>query len=324
MEATENKTIGAHFSSVICEGKNSIKWDHEYESARSALYVLLLTLQPDCIWIPYYVCDAVVDAAKKAGVAIRRYKINSKFMPEDDFSIGNNDFILLVNYYGICSFDIKKQLVRFPRKQVVVDCSQAFFDRDFDCLASIYSPRKFLPVPDGGAMIYEGCLPHSLCSNENSIARYQYLLQRIVDEPEISREAYLASEHELETVSHRRMSCFTRILIHSMDLEYIAKKRRENFIALAPLKIFNEFSFDLGESIPLCYPLMTRRANDLRQYLIKNRVLTPKYWPNIHRAGEFESKLITDVVFLPIDHRYDGNDMNRISLLVNKFLGENT
>lgn len=323
MEPTENKTIGAHFSAVVCENKNSIKWDHEYESARSALYALIVKLRPEYVWIPYYVCGAVIDAVSQSRTAIKRYNIDAEFQPVGDFSIGPNDFILLVNYYGLCSSKIKQQLERFSREKVIVDCSQAFFDRDFDCLASIYSPRKFLPVPDGGAMFYKGDLPCSPSSNQDSIARYQCLLQRVADEPEVSREAYLASEHDFETVGMRRMSCFTRILIHSMDLEYFASKRRENFLTLDSLKTVNDLFFDLEESVPLCYPLITKKATDLRQYLNRQRVLTPMYWPNVQRAGAFESRLISDAVFLPIDHRYDVDDMVRIASLVKIFLGDN-
>lgn len=321
MDETNSKTIGAHFSTIIEEGKNSISWNYAYESARSALYALLVTVRPARIWIPYYICTAVKDAVKAAGISFTEYKLEKNFEPESGVVIGDNDLILLVNYFGLFSELIDRQLCRFKRSQVVVDCSQSFFNQNFDCLASIYSPRKFLPVPDGGSIIYRGELPTLPGSNQTSINRYQCLLGRVADEPEVSRDAYLTSEHSFDDISLRKMSDFTRKLIGSIDVEYVSARRRENYNVLCDLNYLNEFAIELNNSVPLCYLFVTKKAAELRQYLAQKRVLTPKFWPDIMQVGSLERMMDSKVVFIPVDHRYSKFDMQRINSLVVEFLG---
>lgn len=322
MDVTSGKTIGAHFSILVEEERNNISWSHGYESARSALYALLVTVRPARIWVPYYVCAAVNDAVKAAGVSIVNYELEKNFAPEASVVVGENDLILLVNYFGLFSEMIDQQLRRFNRLQVVVDCSQAFFDRKFDCLASIYSPRKFLPVPDGGGIIYGGQLPKLSGSNLASIRRYQCLLGRVADEPEVSRESYLTSEHSFDDISLREMSDFTSKLIQSIDVGYIAAKRRENYTALCSLNRYNELPIALNDAVPLCYVFVTDHAADLRRHLARNRVLTPKFWPDVMPVGNIERMMDSSVIFIPVDHRYSPGDMQRVISLIVDFLGE--
>ncbi len=321
MDVTSGKTIGAHFSILVEEERNTISWSHGYESARSALYALLVTVRPARIWVPYYVCTAVNDAVKAAGVSIVNYELEKNFAPEASVVVGDNDLILLVNYFGLFSEMVDQQLCRFNRSQVVVDCSQAFFDQKFDCLASIYSPRKFLPVPDGGGIVYGGQLPKLSGSNLTSIRRYQCLLGRVADEPEVSRESYLASEHSFDDISLREMSVFTSKLIKSIDASYIAAKRRENYMTLCSLNKLNELAIALNDAVPLCYVFVTDNAAELRQYLTRKRVLTPKFWPDVMPVGSVEKMMDSRAIFIPVDHRYSPSDMQRINSLVVDFLG---
>lgn len=321
MDVTNGKTIGGHFSIILEEEKNTISWSHGYESARSALYALLVTVRPARIWVPYYVCAAVNDAVKAAGVSMVNYMLEDNFEPEVSVVVGENDLILLVNYFGLFSEMVDQQLRRFNRSQVVVDCSQAFFDQKFDCFASIYSPRKFLPVPDGGGIFYGGYLPKLSGSSQISISRYQCLLGRVADEPEVSRESYLTSEHSFDDISLRETSDFTSKLIKSIDVGYIAAKRRENYTALCSLNRLNELPIDLNNAVPLCYVFVTDNAADLRQHLTRNRVLTPKFWPDVMPVGNIEKMMDSSAIFIPVDHRYSKFDMQRINSLVVDFLG---
>ena len=322
MDVTNGKTIGAHFSAIVEENRNTISWRQGYESARSALYALLVTVRPARMWVPYYVCTAVNDAVKAAGVSIVNYKLENNFEPEASVVVGENDLILLVNYFGLFSEMVDQQLRRFNRSQVVVDCSQTFIDQKFDCLACIYSPRKFLPVPDGGGIFYGGQLPQLPGSNLASISRYQCLLGRVADEPEVSRESYLASEHSFDDISLREMSDFTSKLIKSIDVGYIAAKRRENYMALCSLNRLNELPIALNDAVPLCYLFVTDNAAELRQHLTRNRVLTPKFWPDLMPVGNIERMMDSSAIFIPVDHRYSPGDMQRVISLIVDFLGE--
>ena len=60
-------------------------------------------------------------------------------------------WLLYVNYFGICQHQERQVLERFGASRVVLDRSQAFFADPIDCLATIYSPRKFFGVPTEGS-----------------------------------------------------------------------------------------------------------------------------------------------------------------------------
>jgi len=61
-------------------------------------------LRPENVWVPYYVCDAVIEAVKKAGIGIKRYSIASNFSPQAYVEIGVNDVIILIDYlWAMCA-----------------------------------------------------------------------------------------------------------------------------------------------------------------------------------------------------------------------------
>jgi hypothetical protein len=312
--------IGGHFSAIVEEHDFPPPGRYGYESARSCLYALIKAIRPQRIHIPYYICDSVPDAILKADCSIKPYVISQDFgiAGEIDFQAG--DLILLVNYYGLCAASIEKQLEVLPREAVIIDNSQAYFQPPFRCLANIYSPRKFLPVPDGGFIETEVQLPTEPPDEAASLQRFQYLLQRVGSPPQVSRANYLAAEAGLDTPTLREMSVVTRRLARAVDRDFIAMRRRENFHALASLLRGNELCFDLGDQVPLTYPLMLKDGGGIRASLIEKNIFIPTYWPNTDSIEEFELRLIRDTIFLPIDHRYDESDINYIYSVLSKFL----
>ena len=313
------ETIGAHFSCIVENRKNLPPGNYAYESARSALYALLKSMEIKRIHVPNYICEAVPEAILKAGGSVIKYPIGSDFKSDGELDIQQNDLILLVNYFGLTHEAVLSQLSHLPKDLVIVDSSQSYFHASSDCLATIYSARKFIPVADGGFVSTVRMLATEESDDNTSIDRYQYLMKRAVGEPELSRELYLQAENSLENVNQRKMSAFSRQIIETADLDFIAKKRRDNFLAFNALSSINRLDFTLGDQVPLCYPLMVENGSKLRQMLLSNRVITPKYWPNITPLNDFEMTLLEDGVFLPVDHRLGVEHIMRIVDIVRNF-----
>lgn len=311
---TEDKieAIGAHFSCILENRKNSPPGNYGYESARASLYSLLKSMKVQRVHIPNYICEAIPDVILKAGCSTVKYPINSDFEIDGQIDLQPGDLILLVNYFGLTQNSIVNQLSSLPRERVIVDCSQAYFQKSFHCLASIYSARKFIPVADGGFIDTTWVLESEAADDNISIDRHQYLLRRVIGEPELSRQLYLQAEDSLKNVNRRSISDFSRKIIETADFEFITTKRRDNFLKLQKLEDINRLGFTLENQVPLCYPLMIEKGHLLREKLTKNRIFTPKYWPNITALNAFEKKLLQDVVYLPIDHRQGDNQINRI------------
>ncbi len=312
-QRTNILTIGGHFSAIVDERNFSPPGRYGYESARSCLYALIRAVGARRVHTPSYICAAVPQAIAAAGCALEPYAIDRDFEMSGDIDFQNGDLILLVNYYGLCTASIERQLAKLPREAVVVDNSQAYFQLPFPCLASIYSPRKFLPVPDGGFIETEVALPQQAPDEEASFCRIRYQLKRVGSEPQGSRSDYLAAEESLEKPTLRAMSALTRALTRATDQNFIIKRRRDNFRAFADMLGINELGFDLGNQVPLAYPLLLKNGSEARASLIQQRVFTPTYWPGVEAANEFERHLAKNTVFLPIDHRYCARDIEYIT-----------
>ena len=61
--------------------------------------------------------------------------------------------------------------------------------------------------------------------------------------------------------------------------------------------------------------------NELRKKLIENRIYCATYWPNVKewtRPSSLEYKLTEDMIYLPIDQRYDLKEMELIvNMIIN-------
>ncbi len=73
------------------------------------------------------------------GVALEFYD-QSDFLAIEAFEPSAGDIVVVVNDFGLYDHEIDQLLNRLDRSQVVVDNSQAFFSKPFDCLAD-FTPR---------------------------------------------------------------------------------------------------------------------------------------------------------------------------------------
>jgi len=260
-----------------------------------------------------------------AGIECVWYDVNEQWAVDDKINIGVDDWLLYVNYFGICDQNVAELLHRFQPNQVVLDYSQAFFAVAEDAaLATIYSPRKFFGVPDGGML--SSRIPVALPKQQDSGSqgRASHLFKRLGDSPEAGYADYQRAEESLLECEPRRMSKLTERILASIDFNAASRKRRENFLFLHQrLGGKNQLSVDLPDSaIPLCYPFMTSET-ELRARLIDNRIFVATYWPDaIDRVGdEWATRMIKNLLPLPIDQRYGREEMERI---VSVILGKNS
>ena len=174
-------------------------------------------------------------------------------------------------------------------------------------------------MPDGG-YLYTDTQDDYLweaVKQDHSYDRMDALLKRI----DISAEAGYADFHKVEEKMANqpicRMSKLTERILCSLDYQSIAERRRKNYhILYYSLFQKNDFWIKCEEkAVPLSYPF---RNNDtkLRAHLIGNHIFVPTFWPNVLERcneGTKEYQLATNLLPLPIDQRYDRDDMKRIA-----------
>lgn len=294
-------------------------------SARSAIKLVLSCLDVRKVWLPAYTCDAVVEAARDVGLAIEFYQLDSSFEVESSLQLKGDELILIVDYFGLCTEAVKCSRSRFAHSQTIVDCSQSFFSEPTEALATIYSPRKFFGLPDGG-LLYSNDprIKQPEQRDESSESRMAHLISRITNSPEAAYQKYLEAEQAISKLPVQGMSHLTERLLQSVDYQRARTTRTSNAQYLHEhLGQYNQLNLNIDETIaPLCYPFLPSVKAASKADLIKGRIFVPTYWPEVLdrvEEGSFEWNLVTNGLFLPCDQRYNEDDMDRlISLLAIK------
>lgn len=307
---SQNSAIGGYFELELPVGSGSFYPEAlRYQSARSAFYALLMHCKPKRVWMPYYICDTMLAPLGQAGVEIIFYSLNRDFTIADKVELGPDDKLLYVNYFGLCSSHQDELLQRYNPEQIIFDHSQAFFCSPKPCLATLYSPRKFFGVPDGGLLVtkLEMLEPESI--DDASIYRSVHLLQRLAGEPEDGYEAYQRAEKSLQDIDPKRMSLLTERILASINYQVVKRARESNFRALhQQLGAENTLEISVDKIAgPMLYPFIpSENAKNMKLDLIKNRCFVATYWPEcLIRLGGFdnEKKLVENLVALPCDQR---------------------
>lgn len=250
------------------------------------------------------------------------YQLDSSLNVPCSLELKDNELLLYVNYFGVCQKQVEKVLKNYPPAQVVLDYSQAFFDPPkLDALATIYSPRKFFGIPDGGMLLSRCDVSQPQVQDMGSLSRMTHLLRRMCQTPEHGYSDYIHAEDSLNDSTPMAMSSLTHCLLKSIDYQAVQKKRMQNFVYLhSRLKFDNGFVFDVTDIVaPLCYPFITN-IKGLRDYLIRNRIFVPTYWRDAIKrvSGDWTEKMIDGLLPLPIDQRYGKEEMEHMISLISK------
>jgi len=286
------------------------------QSARAALHALVQKIRPSRVWMPYYICDAMLAPLHALGVDIAYYPIDEHLQVSGSVELGAKDCLLYVNYFGICNEQADALLHRFPPEQVILDHSQAFFCKPRNCLATIYSPRKFFGLPDGGLLVSEIRVDDLLLPEDDSLTRTIPLLKRLADGPQAGYAAFQAAEASLTDTRPRAMSRLTRRLFQGIDITHAHARRNENFRILHEhLGHLNSLDVNLDSMDgPLCYPFLNG-CEGLRDKLIRARIYAATYWPEVlarSALAPVEGMMVRHCVPLPCDQRYGRTEMERI------------
>lgn len=316
--------IGGYFGLEVA-GRRAPAWisrAQRFVSGRAAIAAFLATRSKGVLWLPHYVCGAVLEATRDAGFPIRRYVLADDFGPPSDLPVSADDTILVIDYFGSASETIKRTIRRFGGERVLVDASQSLFFPAELATHIVYSPRKFAGLPDGGLLISSVLSePIGQPDEHGSIDRSKHLLQRVAGLREEGRESFAEAERSLTYNRPAPMSRLTSSMLENLDFERIATSRMRNAAALraaTPLShpLLDQASFEIA---PLCVPVLAANVERVRAILASQRVFLAHYWPDAIVPGNDRHArvLMEKTLFLPCDHRYDVQDMEQLILLVN-------
>lgn len=292
-----------------------------FNTARNALKYFVQKQGIGQIFLPAYICNSVVQVLKSAGVKIQEYSLAKDFMPDLPTDIPDQAYLLYVNYFGLHTQNVLAVTEQYPN--TIIDQSQAFYAPPQGA-ASIYSPRKFFGVPDGGYLYAD--IAADQIPPDTSVGYVESLLQRLDDNLTRGFKQFQTTEALLAERPVMGMSNLTQRLLKSIDYQTIKAVRRTNFQFLADhLAPYNTLSVSLeSEEVPMVYPFLPANG-DYHRKLWEEMVFAPYLWQDVRRksgrdtlAGELSHRLLP----LPIDQRYSINDMHRIISVVKRILAQ--
>ncbi|MCS6095031.1 hypothetical protein [Shewanella baltica] len=294
---------------------------YQFQSARAALYAYLNSAKIKTLYVPNYICDSIFPALESLNVNVIFYSINDLLLPDNisECTSTNDSKILLVNYFGLLSEQIKI-LTTIRPESFIVDNSQALFCEHIEGTTSIYSPRKFLGIPDGGLLrtsinidMPEDCYDAS--------KNCGHLLLRAAGYVQAGYRQFLEAEQALECFIPKKMSVISAYLINCADINLIKETRQRNYKFLySKFKSLNQLQLPINGQIPLCYPLkISHDVGSVYKQLINNAIYLPRYWQS-ECNGKVGFNMFNSTLFLPIDERVSYAELLQLVNFIKKNL----
>lgn len=309
------KEIGGYFNLELTDRGRFLHDDGILlNSCRNALEYVLLSLKPKRIWLPKYTCDSVLQPVKHLKLEHVFYSIDTN-LEILDISLNEGDVLLYTNYFGIKEA-YTQELAKKYSHQLIIDNAQSYYSERIKGIATIYSPRKFFGVPDGGIAYVDNPIKLEF-KQDKSYDRCRHLLRRYDESASKGYSDFRENDDQLDNTQILLMSELTKAILRNVNYEDVAKIRMNNFITLHSfLSNYNRISIAVEDiKCPLVYPYLTNKGKELHKKLIENNVYVATYWPNIDdwcNSDDFEILLAENCIPLPIDQRYNSTDMNII------------
>lgn len=318
----DRKTFGGFFpleGNSASIGRNAsiahLKGALSYYNARSAIAGLIVANSITDVVLPRYICPVVMRTVEQAGARGRLFPVNPSFRFDAsglEAIVGSGSLLIVPGYFGVHMPDLNalSMIRRRTGCRILLDYAQALYEPCADEFAAVYSPRKFLGVPDGGFLLIGGA--SGLVSPDQPLGKVDHSIfgERVAchamrgEYPSVDCLTSFRNLEESMPCGNLRMSRLASSMFNAFDHDRACERRVCNFETL---------STALGRptekltTVPLCFPgpVAPEMFDTVRQRLIQRGVFVPYYWPGL--AGSVDPG--RGVICLPVDHRYTCNDM---------------
>jgi hypothetical protein len=279
-------------------------------TGRACLALMLTTVRPKHVYVPFYTCDATLEPFRQLGVRTTYYAIDYNLEPQSLPSLQDGELFLWTNYFGLKQQYTQYLLEHFGPDKLILDDTHNLFGFEYSECWSFTSLRKYFGVGDGALLFSPKELDLSKYSFFNS--SNQHCKLRLAGKQNEAFKLYQSYEASLDCSIHR-MSKATESNLKSLDLYRVMKKRLANFTYLSSLlDEYNQLKLTKSCISPFCYPLLPASKIELTQFH-QQGIYIPKLWEDVCNRElngfECENDLAARLLPLPIDHRYDREHM---------------
>lgn len=279
---------------------------------RNALWYLVKARKIHKLWMPKFMCDSCNRVLKEENIEVTYYSIGLDFKPKG-VNPAEDEWLYVVNFYG----QLPNAYISSLREQhpnLILDNAQAYFQMPLAETDTIYTCRKFFGVADG-AILYTNAVLDDEIPLDESFNRMHFLLGRYEGSASGFYSEYVANNRFFADEPIKRMSKLTENLLHGIDYEAVRHRRTENFAYLHQrLNSINQLNLTIPEGA-FMYPLYIEDGVEIRKQLHAKKIYIPTLWPavfDICDEGELEYNMAKNILPLPIDQRYNEEDMNKV------------
>ena len=295
-----------------------------FNSCKSAIACLLKNLHKKTVWLPYYYCPSTTKAILSLGYNVEFYHIDQTFSP-CRFSDDKDSCIVLVNFWGINEKAITVCLEKIKYADVIIDNAHAFFSKPVlsNRIHNIYSAKKFFGVPDGAYLISLTDIIELETELSNSYEYAAFLVKSYEVGTNAAYDAKKVSDGVIAN-NYGNMSKLAKGLLENVDYVRVYKQRLKNFKYLREkFNDVNGIQIEADYSAYLFPLLLDGNGGVIKDKLISRKIYVPTLWRNDIDGrvyNDFEESLSKNVLFLPIDQRYNLKDMCFIFNIIESFL----
>jgi dTDP-4-amino-4,6-dideoxygalactose transaminase len=293
--------------------------------------------------VPNYLCDATLQPFEELGLEFDVYPVSQSLTIDWNYVAAALDSgkycgLLLIRYFGssIHSDPPPKFFEQWPDLAVIEDLAQAFLTRNVGNLGRyvIYSMRKWIGLPDGGAVVIRDNRSDSIVMENPT---YDLLSERLLafELRRLYRAGFLKSKRRylikfreaeqilaLDRHGVAPISFLSEQILRTANLKQNSLARRRNFSFLRSHLPETEFLAPLplkwgAGDVPLGFPIVCHRRNWLRRELTSRGIYCPIHWslPNavLDGVGKKDALILSrHILTLPCDQRYTESDMGHL------------
>lgn len=296
--------------------------------------------------VPPYTCHTVLEPFYKHGYELYTYRVSinletSAIDLKEVIEDKKPGIVLIHRYFGFDTVVGCRDIIdEYSEKGIVFieDGTQSLFS-NYEALNTDYytgSLRKWAGLPDGGFAVSKKTLFRAK-PNEYDVELTEaklsasYEKNSFIQGLEVEKQHFLnlyAEAEQILNAEHKyyKISPVSIGVFNKLDKKELIKRRRENYSCLFErIKVREWIRPILGqlteEVVPLYFPIYVEDRLAFQARLREERIYAPIVWPlpdKIPHICDEAKTLYDNLICIPIDQRYDIDDMMRIIACVEK------
>lgn len=321
-----------------------------YSLCREALFSMASSIETSekVVLLPAYTCDTVITPFKELGWRCLYYNVNLQLRIDTQSVLDLHDryhatLVVVHPYYGKDLNEEEIAVLDRIHKQgcrVAVDLTQCLFSTQRLSCVDYYlgSFRKWFAIPDGGYLesrnglnAFEGDLRENdeyvILQRDAMYLRGLYFKTSNEELKSISRRLNKKADSMVEfNIKPHKMSTISSKLLSKENIKNNQIRRFANYKYLLDHIKEKEYckmfcnNIEAITTAPLYFMLYVENRSELQRKLAEHHIYAPVLWPVVYDevlVNDDVKYLYDHLLAIPIDQRYDENDLQQVVYLIN-------